>query len=140
MHTDTQRRKGKKGSSVFKIQGGHAKRARPEFFCYSIPMEQPTGDKYSERLSFEETDELLREIHVEQVANQFSNRVITLVIASLGLTTALACYDTLKQLFQAIFGAADTLGSKLLYSILVTLIAVLTTLLLARFLRKRRKK
>ena len=103
-------------------------------------MEQPTGDKYSERLSFEETDELLREIHVEQVANQFSNRVITLVIASLGLTTALAWDDTLKQLFQAIFGAADTLGSKLLYSILVTLIAVLTTLLLARFLRKRRKK
>jgi hypothetical protein len=103
-------------------------------------MEQNRGDQFTERLSFEETEELLKEIHVEQVANQFSNRVITLVIASLGLTTALAWDDTLKELFRAIFGSADTLSDKLLYSVSVTLIAVIITLILARSIKKRAKK
>lgn len=103
-------------------------------------MAENSSEQFSERLSFEETEELLKEIHVEQVANQFSNRVITLVIASLGLTTALAWDDTLKELFTAIFGPANTLGDKLLYSILVTIIAVVVTIVLARLLRKRHKK
>ena len=103
-------------------------------------MSDNSSEQFSERLSFEETEELLKEIHVEQVANQFSNRVITLVIASLGLTTALAWDDTLKELFKAIFGSADTLSNKLLYSILVTAVAVIVTIVLARLLRKRHKK
>jgi hypothetical protein len=92
-------------------------------------------EHFSEHLNFEETKELLRDLKVDRVADQFSNRVITLVIASLGLTTALAWDDTLKQLFHAIFGSSDTLADKLLYSILITLIAVIITLVLARAVR-----
>ncbi len=89
----------------------------------------------SQHISFEETKELLKELKVSAVADQFSNRVITLIIASLGLTTALAWDDTLKSLFHAIFGAGDSLDAKLLYSVLITLIAVVITLVLARVLR-----
>jgi hypothetical protein len=98
-------------------------------------MEQ---ERYSEHLSFQETKELLKELKLHTVADQFSSRVITLVIASLGLTTALAWDDTLKELFHAIFGANDGLADKLFYSILITLIAVIITLMLARIMRRKK--
>ena len=103
-------------------------------------MESNTKEQFSEHLSFQETKELLKDLHVNNVADQFSNRVITLVIASLGLTTALAWDDTLKELFHALFGASDTLVSKLFYSILITLIAVIITLILTRAVRSKHHK
>lgn len=101
---------------------------------------EETKEEVAQHISFEETKELLKELKVSAVADQFSNRVITLIIASLGLTTALAWDDTLKELFHAIFGVNDTLGSKLLYSVLITLIAVSITLILARMLHNSEKK
>jgi hypothetical protein len=94
----------------------------------------------AQHISFEETKELLKELKVSNVADQFSNRIITLLIASLGLTTALAWDETLKELFHAIFGAGDSLASKLLYSVLITLIAVTITLILAKMLRDKEAK
>ncbi len=93
------------------------------------------NEELMKHLNFEETKELLKELKVHTVADQFSNRVIVLVIASLGLTTALAWEDTLKELFHVIFGSNDTVLDKLLYSVLITLIAVVITLLLAKTLR-----
>lgn len=97
-------------------------------------------DNFIEHLSFDETKELLKELKVNHVADQFSNRVITLVIASLGLTTALAWDDTLKELFRTIFGSGETLSNKLFYSVSVTLIAVIITLVLARIVRNHHRK
>jgi hypothetical protein len=102
-------------------------------------MENPNiqHEQAAAHISYKETRELLDEFRVNHLANQFSNRVATLVIASLGLTTALAWDDTLHSIFHAIFHSNDTLGDKLLYSILVTLVAVVITIVLARSIRKK---
>lgn len=96
-------------------------------------------ERASEHVSYKETRELLDELRVDRLANHFSNRVATLVIASLGLTTALAWDDTLHGIFHAVFHSNETLGDKLLYSILVTLVAVIITIVLARSIRKKDK-
>lgn len=97
-------------------------------------------EKVAEHISFEETKELLKELKVQTVADQFSNRVIVLIIASLGLTTALAWDETLHEVFHVIFGGTDTLGSKLLYSVLVTFVAVVITIIFAKMVRSKDKE
>ncbi len=104
-------------------------------------MENPNvqHEQATAHVSYKETRELLDELRVDRLANQFSNRVATLVIASLGLTTALAWDDTLRGIFHAIFGASESLGEKILYSVLVTLCAVIITIVLARSIRRKDK-
>jgi ABC-type spermidine/putrescine transport system permease subunit II len=58
---------------------------------------------------------------------------MTLVIASLGLMTALAWDDTLRTIFGLIFKEAS-LGEKILYSLIVTLIAVIVSLIIGKWL------
>ncbi len=96
-------------------------------------------DSVTEHISFEETKEFLSELPVDEVADQFSSRIITLVIASLGLTTALAWDETLREIFHAIFGEGETLLDKLFYSVSITLMAVIITLIFTRGLKKRKK-
>jgi hypothetical protein len=104
-------------------------------------METPNmqHEQATAHVSYKETRELLQELKVDHLANQFSNRVITLVIASLGLTTALAWDETLRGIFHALLGSTDTLTDKLLYSVLVTLVAVIITIILARSLNGKKK-
>jgi hypothetical protein len=104
-------------------------------------MENPNvqHEQAAAHISYKETRELLDEFRVNHLANQFSNRVATLVIASLGLTTALAWDDTLHEIFHAIFGSTETLSDKIFYSILVTLVAVIITIVLARSIRRKDK-
>ncbi len=98
-------------------------------------MEEQIHEQAGQRLSFDETKELFKELSVHNFTNEFSSRIVTLVIASLGLTTALAWDDTLKELFHALFGPGDSLTDKLFYSTSVTLLAVVVTLVLARILK-----
>lgn len=88
-------------------------------------------------------DELLKQIEgttVVELGSKFSNHVFTLLVASLGLITALAWDETLRELFHFVFGATETLGQKLLYSAVVTAVAVIITTLFVRGEKRRRKK
>ncbi len=88
-------------------------------------------------------DELLKQIEgttVVELGNKFSNHVFTLLVASLGLITALAWDETLREVFHFIFGPTEELSQKLLYSIVVTALAVVITTFFVRREKRRRAK
>ena len=60
------------------------------------------------------------------------DKIAALVTASFGLVAALAWNDAIKAVFKEIFGTEDAIGPMLLYAIIVTIIAVILTILVAR--------
>lgn len=63
----------------------------------------------------------------------------SLITAAFGLVAALAWNDTIKAAIKAAFGTEDDLLGMLVYAILVTIIAVIMTLLISRSLNKAKK-
>ncbi|MFH0906034.1 MAG: DUF5654 family protein [archaeon] len=55
-------------------------------------------------------------------------KLSALITAAFGLVAALAWNDTIKAIFVALFGAASSIVAMLIYSIIVTLIAVWATI------------
>ena len=60
------------------------------------------------------------------------DKIAALVTAAFGLVAALAWNDAIKAVFREIFGTADAVGPMLIYAILVTIIAVILTIIVAR--------
>jgi uncharacterized membrane protein (DUF106 family) len=60
------------------------------------------------------------------------DKIAALVTAAFGLVAALAWNDAIKALFKEVFGTTDQLGAMLGYAIVVTVIAVILTIFVAR--------
>ena len=60
------------------------------------------------------------------------DKIAALVTAAFGLVAALAWNDAIKAVFKEIFGTEDAIGPMLLYAIIVTIIAVILTIIVAR--------
>jgi len=60
------------------------------------------------------------------------DKIAALVTAAFGLVAALAWNDAIKAVFKEIFGKADAVGPMLIYAIMVTIIAVILTIIVAR--------
>ncbi len=63
----------------------------------------------------------------------------SLITAAFGLVAALAWNDTIKAVVKAVFGSADDLMGLAVYATIVTVLAVIMTLLIARSLSKAKK-
>ena len=59
-----------------------------------------------------------------------------LITAAFGLVAALAWNEAIKQAVAAVFGTEDDLVGLTVYAIIVTILAVIMTLLIARSLSK----
>ncbi len=66
------------------------------------------------------------------------DKIAALVTAAFGLVAALAWNDAIKAIFKEVFGAADAVGPMLIYAIIITIIAVILTLTVARAAYKAR--
>lgn len=76
----------------------------------------------------------------EDITLEFFGRIVTIVIAGLGLITALAWDEALKDIFLEFFGNLSTLNQKLGYAIFVTILSVVISIVIGRiFLKKNRK-
>ena len=62
--------------------------------------------------------------------------IITLVTTAFGLVAGLAWNDAIQKLIESIMGAGDALTGLFIYAIVVTIIAVVVTILLARVAAK----
>ena len=60
------------------------------------------------------------------------DKIAALVTAAFGLVAALAWNDAIKAVFKEVFGQADAVGPMLIYAIIVTIIAVILTIIVAR--------
>jgi hypothetical protein len=59
-----------------------------------------------------------------------------LITAAFGLVAALAWNGAIRAIFERIFGTADNITAMLVYAIIVTVIAVLVTLRIAKVISK----
>jgi uncharacterized membrane protein YidH (DUF202 family) len=60
------------------------------------------------------------------------DKIAALVTAAFGLVAALAWNEAIKAIFKEIFGTADAIGPMLIYAIVVTIAAVILTIVVAR--------
>jgi uncharacterized membrane protein YidH (DUF202 family) len=60
------------------------------------------------------------------------DKIAALVTAAFGLVAALAWNEAIKAIFKEIFGTADAVGPMLIYAIVVTIVAVILTIVVAR--------
>ena len=70
------------------------------------------------------------------VAKTVIKTIITLVTTAFGLVAGLAWNDAIQKLIESVMGAGDALTGLFIYAIVVTIIAVIVTILLARVAAK----
>ena len=59
-------------------------------------------------------------------------KIAALITVAFGLVAALAWNEAIKAIFKEIFGSAEAVAPMLIYAILVTIIAVILTIIVAR--------
>lgn len=64
------------------------------------------------------------------------DKMSALITAAFGLVAALAWNEAIKAIFQEIFGTAESIVPMLSYAIVVTVAAVILTIIVARSLSK----
>jgi isocitrate/isopropylmalate dehydrogenase len=67
---------------------------------------------------------------------QVLETMAALITAAFGMVAALAWNEAIKAMVAAVFGSADDMMGMIVYAIIVTILAVVMTLLIARSLRK----
>lgn len=66
------------------------------------------------------------------IKTEILDKIAALVTAAFGLVAALAWNDAIKTIFKEVFGEQSAVGPMLLYAIVVTVIAVILTIVVAR--------
>ena len=67
------------------------------------------------------------------------DKMSALITAAFGLVAALAWNEAIKAIFKEIFGSSETVLPMLSYAIIVTIVAVILTILVARSLANMKK-
>jgi membrane protein YdbS with pleckstrin-like domain len=67
---------------------------------------------------------------------EMMDKLAALVTAAFGLVAALAWNGAIRAIFEAIFGTADNITAMLVYAVVVTIIAVLVTIWIARAVKR----
>ena len=68
------------------------------------------------------------------------DRIAALMTAALGLVAALAWNGAIRAIFEAAFGSADNITAMLVYAVVVTIIAVLVIIWIARIITRAKKE
>ena len=64
------------------------------------------------------------------------DKIAALVTAAFGLVAALAWNGAIRAIFEAVFGSADNITAMLIYAVVITVIAVLVTIWIARAVKR----
>jgi hypothetical protein len=67
---------------------------------------------------------------------EMMDKLAALITAAFGLVAALAWNGAIRAIFEAIFGTADNITAMLIYAVVVTIIAVLATIWIARAVKR----
>ncbi|KEQ56410.1 hypothetical protein AAA799E16_01509 [Marine Group I thaumarchaeote SCGC AAA799-E16] len=66
------------------------------------------------------------------IKHEILDKIAALIAAAFGLVAALAWNEAIKALFREYFGPTDQVGPMIVYAIIVTMIAVILTIIVAR--------
>ena len=67
-------------------------------------------------------------------------KIAALITVAFGLVAALAWNEAIKAIFKEVFWSAEAIAPMLIYAILVTIIAVILTIIVARAASKAKAK
>ena len=73
---------------------------------------------------------------MSEVGQTVIKTIITLVTTAFGLVAGLAWNDAIQKLIESIIGSGDAIPSLFIYAIVVTIVAVVITVLVARIAGK----
>ncbi len=93
-----------------------------------------------EKFKVTELEKILKEYELTRIHTDVIEKIVILVIASLGLITALAWDTALASLFKKLFGGEQTLVEEMSYALVITIIAAIVSVLLSRSLRRKKSK
>ena len=72
--------------------------------------------------------------------SEILDKLAALITAAFGLVAALAWNGAIRAIFEEVFGTADNITAMLVYAVIVTIIAVLVTIWIARAVKKAKKE
>ena len=64
------------------------------------------------------------------------DKIAALLAAAFGLVAALAWNGAIRAIFERVFGSADNIAAMVVYAVIVTVIAVLVTIWIARAVKR----
>ena len=64
------------------------------------------------------------------------DKIAALLTVAFGLVAALAWNGAIRAIFERVFGSADNIPAMVIYAVVVTIIAVLVTIWIARVIKK----
>ena len=67
---------------------------------------------------------------------EIMDKIAALITAAFGLVAALAWNGAIRAIFEAVFGSADNITAMLIYAVVVTIIAILVTIWIARAVKR----
>lgn len=94
----------------------------------------------NEKMLVAEMEKFLHKHEVSRVKNDVVGRIVTLVIAALGLIAALAWDKALHHVFEELFGGKETVMGDLGYAVIVTVIAAIVSIQLGKMFGKSTEK
>jgi len=94
----------------------------------------------SEKLEISEIEKFLEKHELHNVPSSVLERIITLIIAALGLIAALAWDEALRHIFEKLFGGRGTLFEKISYAVAVTVLAAFISIKLGKLFSKHKEK
>jgi len=65
-------------------------------------------------------------------------KIASLIVASFGLVAALAWNGAIQAIFKKVFGTAEGVAATLIYAFVVTIIAVVATIWIAKIIDKKK--
>ena len=68
--------------------------------------------------------------------SEILDKLAALITVAFGLVAALAWNGAIRAIFEAVFGSADNITAMLIYAVVVTIIAILVTIWIARAVKK----
>lgn len=93
-----------------------------------------------EKFEISEMEKFLEKHELRHIHSDVLERIITLVIAALGLIAALAWDEALRHIFETLFGGKGTLFEEISYAIAITVLAALISVQLGRLFFKHKDK
>ena len=93
-----------------------------------------------EKFEISEMEKFMEKHELNHLHSDVFERIVTLIIAALGLIAALAWDEALRHIFEILFGGSGTLLEQISYALVITIIAALISVRLGKLFSKHKDK
>ena len=93
----------------------------------------------SDKSELLESEKLFEKYEIRRMRADFTQHLLVIIIAGVGLIAALAWDDALHKVFEEVFGGTTSVLEKVSYALLVTVIAAIMSVIITSILKKGKK-